>query len=97
MITHGDFMLTLFSFALFFVSHFSCLCAIYSTVSYFPYYVHIKGWCLFMIFTCTKPQMCPFQVVLPFYKITNIYFFCSQGAKETHNQRTSIYYILDNS
>ena len=40
MITHGDFMLTLFSFALFFVSHFSCLCAIYSTVSYFPYYVH---------------------------------------------------------
>ena len=40
MITHGDFMLTLFSFALFFVFHFSCLCATYSTVSYFPYYVH---------------------------------------------------------
>ena len=40
MITHGDFMLTSFSFALFFVFHFSCLCATYSTVSYFPYYVN---------------------------------------------------------
>ena len=40
MITHGDFMLTLSSFALFFVFNFSCLCATYSTVSYFPYYVN---------------------------------------------------------
>ena len=96
MITHGDFMLTLFSFALFFVSHFSCLCAIYSTISYFPYYVH-KMLVSFYDFHLYKASNVSFQSCFPFYKITNIYFFCSQGAKETHNQRISIYYILDNS
>ena len=97
MITHGDFMLTLFSFALFFVFHFSCLCATYSTVSYFPYYVH-KMLVSFYDFHLYKASNVSFQHCFTFLqncaKLPKSTF---SVLKETHNKRTRIYYILDYS
>ena len=92
MITHGDFMLTLFSFALFFVFLFSCLCATYSTVSYFPYYVH-KMLVSFYDFHLYKASNVSFQSCFTFLQnYQNLLSVLKEQRK-----RTSIYYILDDS
>ena len=92
MITHGDFMLTLFSFALFFVFLFSCLCATYSTVSYFPYYVH-KMLVSFYHIHLYKSSTVSFQSCFTFLQnYQNLLSVLKEQRK-----RTSIYYILDDS
>ena len=100
MITHGDFMLTLFSFALFFVFHFSCLCATYSTVSYFPYYVNRM-----LVFFCDlhlyKASNVSFQRCFTFLQnCTKLPKYIFSVLKEQRKHTTNalvFHYILDYS
>ena len=85
MITHGDFMLTLvllYSFVLSFVCFVLFLFASYSTVSYFPYYVHI-GVFIYMLY---KALLCQLRYFLSMYKASNVFFFLFLFKSNTHTQ-----------
>ena len=93
MITHGDFMLTLFSFALFFVFHFSCLCATYSTVSYFPYYVN-RMLVSFYDFHLYKASNVSFQSCFTFFTKLPKSTFSVLKEQRKHTTNTLVFTIF---
>ena len=65
MITHGDFMLTLFSFALFLFLIF-LVCVLYIQLYHISHIMYIKCWCLFYDFHLYKASNVSFQSCFTF-------------------------------